>query len=51
MLRARSDISGISDSDGDETYVTIEGRMTLMMMRTTRGRDGGVGGGTGRPSR
>ena len=28
MLRARSDISGISDSDGDETYVTIEGRMT-----------------------
>ena len=34
MLRARSDISGISDSDGDETYV--EGRMTLMMMRTTR---------------
>ena len=36
MLRARSDISGISDSDGDETYVTIEGRMTLMMMRTTR---------------
>ena len=26
MLRARSDISGISDSDGDETYVTIEGR-------------------------